>query len=270
MRKLTKTFENYAKNARNDRSVRGPLAFLKEILLVTLINFKEIRLRGVFAAVLTVFLPVGIVVFLSIAQPNLPMDLKMRFIIGNVMVAIMQTCVGNLGGKIAQIKWYGGSEYYYVLPINRIALMYGILINSLIMTIPGVLAVLLAGSLFYGVTYSFHPILILLFVEIVLAFCGIGFLFGMKSKHPGQATAFSQAATFFLMFGTPVYYSAYSLPVLYRKFISLMPTPYATDAFLKIVLNNVDLSIWTDILALGIFSCISMFIISRATKWTEN
>ncbi len=269
VRKLSKNFDTYVEVARHGEDSKSFVKFIKDVLMLTVINLKEIRLSGVFAAILSILLPVGIVIFMSIAQPNLPLDVRMRFIIGNVLVSVLQTCVSALGGRIAQIKWYGGAEYYFVLPISRISLMYGLLLNHLILTIPGILAVLTAGAIFYNVTYHFSPLLILVFVEMILALCGIGMFIGMKSRHPGKATALAQGASFFLMFGTPVYYSVYALPHFYRYFVRLMPTTYASDAVAQIIRGIVNQEVWLDVLALGIFSVISLFIISRATKWTE-
>lgn len=263
-------FEDFADILRVKGNIRKLAKMLRDIIVLATINFKEIRVTGVFSVVLSVFMPVGVVVFLSIAQPNMPTEMRLKWILGNVIISIVQTCIGNLGGRIAQIKWFGGAEYYFVLPIKRVSLMYGILINYLMLTIPGIIAVLTAGALCFKVSYHFHPVLLLLFLEMIIAFCGIGFLIGMKSRNVGQAAALSQAVSFFLMFLTPVYYSIYSLPPFYRWFAHLMPTTYGTQGICAVIMNNMGSTVWTDTLALGIFAVLSLIIINQATRWTED
>ena len=269
--KNTVNFENFPEILRvKQDNTRKLSKMLKDIFTIATINFKEIRISGVFSIILSVLMPVGVVVFLSIAQPNMPTEMRLKWILGNVIVSILQTCVGNLGGRIAQIKWYGGSEYYFVLPIKRVALMYGILINYLILSLPGIFAVLAAGAICYKVTYAFHPLLIVIFLEMIIAFCGFGFLIGMKSRNTGQAVALSQAISFFLMFLTPVYYSIYSLPLAYRWFAQMMPTTYATHGVASIIMNDMSPAVWTDAGVLAIFCIISLFIINQATRWTDD
>jgi ABC-2 type transport system permease protein len=100
-------------------------------------------------------------------------------VLGGVMIAFWLNVVWLMAGQLYWEKDQGNLELYFTAPMHLMSILAGMAIGGLVMTSSRALAVIVIGSLLYGVTYDVQQpwTLVAVFVLTMIPLYGLGMLF---------------------------------------------------------------------------------------------
>ena len=132
----------------------------------------------VFFEILLPFLAVSAFVFVYRAL-EAPEEYIGFVVIGGAMTAFWLNVVWMMAAQFYWEKDQGNLELYFTAPMHLMSILAGMAIGGLVMTSSRALAVILIGSLVYGVTYDVSDpwTLLAVFVLTMIPLYGLGMLF---------------------------------------------------------------------------------------------
>lgn len=148
----------------------------------------------VFFEILLPFLAVSAFVFVYRAL-QAPEEFIGFVVLGGAMTAFWLNVVWMMAAQFYWEKDQGNLELYFTAPMHLMSILAGMAIGGLVMTSSRALAVILIGSLVYGVTYDVRdPILLVaVFLLTMIPLYGMGMLFaslflmwGREAHHLAQ------------------------------------------------------------------------------------
>jgi ABC-2 type transport system permease protein len=132
----------------------------------------------VFFEILLPFLAVSAFVFVYRAL-DAPEDFVGFVVLGGAMTAFWLNVVWMMAAQFYWEKDQGNLELYFTAPMHLMSVLAGMAIGGLVMTSSRALAVIVIGSLLYGVTYDVRDplLLVVVFVLTMIPLYGMGMLF---------------------------------------------------------------------------------------------
>ena len=132
----------------------------------------------VFFEILLPFLAVSAFVFVYRAL-DAPEEFVGFVVLGGAMTSFWLNVVWMMAAQFYWEKDQGNLELYFTAPMHLMSVLAGMAIGGLVMTSSRALAVIVIGSLLYGVTYQIEQplLLIAVFVLTMIPLYGLGMLF---------------------------------------------------------------------------------------------
>jgi ABC-2 type transport system permease protein len=132
----------------------------------------------IFFEILLPFLAVSAFVFVYRAL-DAPEEYIGFVVIGGAMTAFWLNVVWMMAAQFYWEKDQGNLELYFVAPMHLMSILAGMAIGGLVMTSSRALAVILIGSLVYGVSYGVEEpwTLVAVFILTMIPLYGLGMLF---------------------------------------------------------------------------------------------
>ncbi|PIE76963.1 MAG: hypothetical protein CSA13_01955 [Clostridiales bacterium] len=113
-------------------------------------------------------------------------------------------------------------------------------------------------------------LILVIFICIVIM-SGIGSVIGTFSEKYQTSYTLSLVAMFFVMFGTPVYYSMDALPQFVQVFQRMLPFSYALEAIRSLMIDGrLTQTVIVDILILVVFMIVSLLFTKKFFTWKKR
>jgi ABC-2 type transport system permease protein len=180
----------------------------------------------------------------------------------------------------AQFYWekeMGNLELYLIAPVARMAILLGMAVGGIFLTATRAVAILVAGTLVFGVTYQIAswPLLIAVFCLTMSAVYGLGMLssslfmmFGREAWH--TANLFQEP----VYFVTGFYFPVRSLGNIAALSASVVPLTLGLDAIRQLVFSGTPVNpLFSVRLELGLLAFLTVALnwaAVKALRYMEN
>ncbi|MCL6432237.1 MAG: ABC transporter permease [Anaerolineae bacterium] len=228
------------------------------------------RTRWFWFVVQMTFLPLVFVVFLWLLLGRTNPEAMLYVITGNVTQSLATAGMLSLGQEIGSMKDYHTFDFFAALPVGKVAFVMATLVRSMLFTLPSALFVLIVGSLCFGLSFTFHPVLLLVVPLGGLALSGLGALVGFYSPNGRVAGLATQVLNPLIVFLTPVFVPRSALPPAIAIPSVLVPTTHFAEALRAGLRGVVDGQAWTALGILAGFSLLSLWIVSFKIEWRSR
>ncbi len=231
------------------------------------------RLSGWLVAniLFSMVIPFGVILMISLASPTITNELGIIYISGNIITSISNLCITSLAQSLIGMRSKNGFEHLATLPIYKLSPLIGRFVSSAIGTIPSLILMPVIGMALFKVRFSMSIWLIIVIMISIITMTGIGAIIGTCIDNYEKSNTISMIMMFFVMFGTPVYYSLDSLPYAIRIFQRLLPFSYSLEAMRHLmmtpVLNRVVIQ---DLIVLVVFMIISLGLTAKFFSWRQR
>ncbi|GAB4326454.1 MAG: ABC transporter permease [Candidatus Zixiibacteriota bacterium] len=159
-------------------------------------------------------------------------------VVSGAMIAFWQNILWSMAAQFYWEKEMGNLELYLIAPVSRMSIMLGMAVGGLFLTATRAVAILVAGSLIFGVNYEVSSWLALVgvFCLTMSALYGLGMLssslfmlFGREAWH--TANLFQEP----IYFLTGFYFPVRSLGSAVALAASAIPLTLGLDAIRQLV-----------------------------------
>jgi len=186
---------------------------------------------------------------------------------GAAIFAVANDGIYTMAVRIGSMKKEGMLLYYASLPINKVAFVMAIMLSRLSVTLPGMIAPMLFGSLIYKIDLNFSLWIVLLLPLTALALSAIGMALGSIVNSLEMIQIIVNLLLFVLIMAAPVFIPWQSLPIPLKLLGYLLPPSYAADALRHVLSGTIDVGFYIDIAVLSLMTLISFVILNRWLNW---
>jgi ABC-2 type transport system permease protein len=234
------------------------------------IQFSTVRTGWQWIFLTSSAIPLGILFFMSFVAPKSQHSLVLYFITGNVVVALMLNPLFMLSGQLSWARQSKAFDFYAGLPISRAALIIAGIAVSVLFTIPGTVLLLILGMMFFHLWVLPSPLIVLVMLLSPTALSGIGAMIGVLA--PSQQVAGVTANLFLLvvMFLSPIFTPASTLPAVLQITSKLLPTTYSADALRQTLSGRLTGAFALDLLILLVFSVGTIYLVTERLDWRSR
>jgi len=227
----------------------------------------EIRTRWFWFIFQMTFVPVSFLLFLWLLIGRDDPAAMLYVITGNVTQGIAMSGMLSLGQEIGGMKDAQTFEFFASLPVSKLGFISAMLFRATVFTIPASVLVFVVGSLFFDLSFQFHPLLLLLIPLGGLSLSGLGALVGFYSPNGKVAGLATQVLNPIIVFLAPVFIAREALPPLLDTTSSFIPTTYLAEALRDCVTGTVGPQTYLAILVLGGFAIVSLWLVAAKVDW---
>ena len=247
--------------ARLRRSLRDVQFLFLEVLL-------ETRRTWMFHLITSVVIPFAMVYGITRIGSGMTDDLSLLYIVtGSAVFAVSAEGISRMAVRLAFMKQSGAITYYASLPASKTAFVTAETCLRMILVVPGVIAPMVAGHLFYGMTFQFSPWLLLLFPLLPLALSAVGVALGSLVDSPDVIYTVADLVLFIVVLAAPVYIPADRLPLALQWLGYLFPPTYAAEALRLGLTGDIGAAFFRDVAVLFGMAVASFFLIGRFLPW---
>jgi ABC-2 type transport system permease protein len=228
----------------------------------------EIRTIWYWYFIFSLFLPLAMVFGFARMGSGLTDRASLIYIIsGSAIFSVANDGLYTVAVRIGSMKKEGMLLYYASLPISKIAFVVAIVLARLVVTLPGMLAPLVFGSVVYHIDLDFSPWIVLLLPLMALAMCSIGMALGSFINSLELIQIVVNMLLFMLVMAAPVFIPMESLPAPMQILGYLLPPTYAADALRHALNQTIGTAFYTDIAVLTGMIILSFFVLNRWLRW---
>lgn len=248
--------------------VQGLRKFGVDLKYLWLEQMLEIRTIWYWYFIFSLVLPLAMVFgFTRIGSGLTDVNSLIYIISGSAIFSVANDGLYTMAIRIGSMKKEGMLLYYASLPINKVAFVTAIMVSRLSVTLPGMIAPMLFGSLIYKVDLHFSVWIVLLLPLTALALSAIGMALGSLLNSLEMIQIIVNLLLFVLIMAAPVFIPWEALPVPFKLLGYLLPPSYAADALRRVLSGAIDVGFYIDIAILSFMTLISFVILNRWLNW---
>lgn len=207
-------------------------------------QMSEVRENWYLYLLFSVFLPVMLVFGFTHMGSGLTDHTSLLYIISGAMTfSIASDALYGTAMRIGEMRVEGSLVYYVTLPIHFSAFILAFMLSRLMITLPGMVAPIAVGVLFYHLELQPHVILLLVLPLSAFCFTTIGLVIGTLINDIALIQMVVNALLFVLVMLAPVFIPLSSLPVPLQAVAYLLPMTHAAAVLRAGLMGEVGWSV---------------------------
>jgi len=242
---------------------------LTEILCVFRIQLMSMRAEvGPFLLAGLVF-PAGMYLFANAVSgsENAHQQNRLRFLAGSIIFSLSLTSISWLGYLLLENRFTGRLKLLATLPLAPSSYISGMLVFAFVQATLSTVTLIVVGRAL-GVPTRPTIMLVPVLMLTVLTFCGLGAVIAARARSFTQGSLLTDALGAGLVFLSPVYYTAESMPASMRTVCGFLPTTFAARAVQTTLTGGYQVS--SELVALGLMALATLSLGFRLTRWREE
>lgn len=235
-----------------------------DLLLIELTNWRWSWRSMIITSLLT---PLGSMVALSVFARDSGTQSLAYVLTGNLVLSLIFGNQNNVQSHIAYIRFMGMLDFFATLPIRKQSLILAVLFAFLGLSLPSLIATLLFGVWFLGLSLSISPLILLVIPLSALPMAGVGAWIGATVRTPQEGGSLSLVVSLGLMAIGPVVVPPERLPAILLFLGHFSPATYAASALRQTLLGPITHQLWWDMAALLGFAFLTFWLVERKMDW---
>ena len=230
----------------------------------------EMRTTWLWNGLFSLFMPLAMVFGLARIGAGLRDPESMLYILSGTLVFTVATeGISTMALRMGYMKREGMLLYYASLPIGRLPLVASVVSSRLLVTLPGLLAPIVASSLLYGYDVAVTPWVIVVLFLCCLSLATIGMALGLAIPTLELTVAITNTIIYVLLLGAPIFIPARSLPVPLRALSFALPPTYAADALRRAFTGATDAVFYLELLVLAALTALGLLVVQSWLRWQD-
>ncbi|HWI64613.1 MAG TPA: ABC transporter permease [Symbiobacteriaceae bacterium] len=245
-------------------SRRLPLQHFGRLVRVMLAEYRSMWAIQAFFGFL---MPLGMIYLLKYMGGAASPERAIFVLGGNLVSSIAYGPVMFLIGRIGYNRQARSFDYWANLPVAPLTWVLAMSTVSLMLALPGLIAVFLTGSWLLGFPLVRGLAVAPLIPLATLSLTGIGAFLGAYAKNLQVANIMGNAVVGFVSFLSPIMIPLEVMPLPLQYLARLVPTTYAADAFRSALAGNFGPALAYDVLILVLLMAVSLVAVHRRLNW---
>jgi ABC-2 type transport system permease protein len=249
---------------------RQPQPFLTQLFDLTLIQLSNWRWSWRNTIVIGMIVPLISMVALSSFAGKQDEEALTYVFIGNLVLALLFSHQGRVASNFAYMRQSGMLDYFATLPIYNVSLILGTLTAFFVLFLPSLLVTMLAGHWLLGLELHLHPLCLLILPLVSAPLAGLGAYIGTLTRRPEDSMSINQVITLVFLGMGPVMIPPDRLPGWLLTLGWFSPANYAASALRQVILGPVTARLWLDVVAMLLFTVVSLWLVSKRMDWRQK
>lgn len=244
-----------------------PLRLWEQLITLFFIELTNWRWSWRLIIFMGTLTPLFLIFFLGIFARDSGAEPLGYILTGNIILSMLFSHMGLIQNRFIFMRFSGTLDYYATLPIQRILVFWALILSSFVLSLPTVLIVVVVGSAILKITLNLHPLILVVLPMSMFPLAGVGAIIGVSVRTLRGGESLNRFITLLLWGLGPVMLPPDRLPEVILFLSRLNPTCYAASAFQQTLLGPMKQDIVPDLVALGLFSGISFWVVRRNMQW---
>jgi ABC-2 type transport system permease protein len=237
------------------------------IALVLLADYRSTWIIQVFFGFV---MPLGMIYLTKYVGGDLTRERAVFILGGNLVGSIAYGPVMLLINRIGWGRQIRTFDYWANLPVNPLTWVLALSAVSLLLALPGLVAVYVTGCLLLGLPFASGLAILPMVPLATLSLTGVGAFLGAYAKNGQVANVIGNIVVGFVSFLSPIMIPLEYMPVPMQWIARLVPTTYAADGFRAALAGNFGPALAYDILILVLLMVVSLVAVHRKLDWRAN
>lgn len=212
-------------------------------------------------------MPLGMIYLTKHVGGDLTRERATFILGGNLVSSIAYGPVMLLINRIGFGRQVRSFDYWANLPVSPLTWVLAMSAVSLLLALPGLVAVFIAGCLMLGLPFATAPALLPMIPLATLSLSGIGAFLGAYAKNLQVANIIGNTVVGFVSFLSPIMIPIEHMPLPMQWIARLVPTTYAADGFREALAGNFGPALAYDMLILVLLMVVSLVAVHRKLNW---
>lgn len=234
------------------------------IVLVLLADYRSTWTIQVFFGFV---MPLGMIYLTKYVGGELTHDRAVFILGGNLVSSIAYGPVMLLINRIGFGRQVRSFDYWANLPVSPLTWVLATSVVSLLLALPGLVAVFVTGCLMLGLPFASGLAILPMIPLATLSLTGIGAFLGAYAKNLQVANVIGNMVVGFVSFLSPIMIPIEHMPMPLQWIARLVPTTYAADGFRAALAGNFGPALAYDMLILVLLMVLSLFAVHRKLDW---
>jgi ABC-2 type transport system permease protein len=220
--------------------------------------------------VLGIVAPMFSIVALGAFAPQTDYQSRVYILTGNLVLALTFELMGKMTNHFAYMRVMGTLDFLATLPVKKGLLILSVITSFLVLSIPAIVTIVVAGSLILKVKLQPHPLLLVVVPFVALPLANLGALIGLITKSAESALAINRVLSLLMIIIGDVLLPPMTLPKTAYFVGWLSPATYSASVIRQTLIGPVDFKrLGIDLVALLLFSIITFLITSKRIRWSS-
>lgn len=234
---------------------------------ITLVLLADYRSTWTIQVFFGFVMPLGMIYLFKYLGGDLTRERAIFILGGNLVTSIAYGPVMLLINRIGFGRQVRSFDYWANLPVSPLTWVLAMSAVSLLLALPGLVAVFVAGCLLLGLPFSSGLTILPMIPLATLSLTGVGAFLGAYAKNLQVANIMGNAVVGFVSFLSPIMIPMEHMPLPMQWIARLIPTTYAADGFRTALAGNFGPALAYDMLILVLLMIVSLFAVHRKLDW---
>lgn len=188
---------------------------------------------------------------------------------GILAMSIMQSSIGGIANSFVVLRERGVLRRIRVTPFPLTSFIAARIASQFVVALCQAAILLGLATLFFDVEVVGSLLGVAVFVLLgCLAFLTIGFLVAGVSGKQESASALAQLISFPMLFFSGIFFPLDQAPTWLQELAKILPLTYLADGLRQVMVYGASfVSLWGDVLALGVTVVIGFVLAARSFRW---
>ncbi|MDF2629140.1 MAG: type transporter [Symbiobacteriaceae bacterium] len=234
---------------------------------ITLVLLADYRSTWTIQTFFGFVMPLGMIYLFKYIDSGLTQERAVFILGGNLVTSIAYGPVMLLMNRIGWSRQIRSFDYWANLPVSPLTWVLAMSAVSLLLALPGLIAVYVMGCLLLGLSMAGGLALLPLIPLATLSLTGVGAFLGAYAKNYQVANVLANAVVGFVSFLSPIMIPMEHMPAPMQWIARLVPTTYAADGFRSVLAGNFGPGLAYDILILVLLMVVSLVAVHQKLNW---
>lgn len=189
---------------------------------------------------------------------------------GNIILSLMFTNLSRMANRFAFMREVGSLDYFATLPIQRAALVAGVLSSFFLISLPAVILTIIFSTYYLNIALQINPLLVVVLPLVGMSLAGTGAFIGVTARGQDEAVTYGQVVSLLLLVIGPVMVPPERLPGILDWLGWFSPATYGASALRQTLLSPMTHRVWLDILALIAITTGFLGLVGRRMDWRQR
>lgn len=253
-----------------NRRTNQPQPVLKQLASIFIMELMNWRWSWRFTLVIGMIAPIIFTIMIGALAQTASAETISYWLTGNIILSLMFTNLSRMANRFAFMREVGSLDYFATLPIQRSALVAGVLSSFFLISLPAVILTVIFSAIYLDITFHPHLLLVVVLPLVGMALAGTGAFIGVTARSQDEAVTYGQVVSLLLLIIGPVMMPPDRLPRILDWFGWLSPATYAASALRQTLIGPVTPRFWIDVAALIVITIGFLWLVGRRMDWRQR
>jgi ABC-2 type transport system permease protein len=179
--------------------------------------------------IVQLMIAVGFIIGIGFFYPEMTPDIAKYLTTGAPTISLLMVGLVMVPQVVSQGRMLGTFDYIWSLPVPRLVFVAADATVWILVSLPGVIASLILGSIYFHFGLEFSPLIIPAIALTAMTGTFIGYSIAHAAPKPQMAQIATQVIVFAIMLFSPIMYPIGQLPDWMQAIHRVLPVKYMAD-----------------------------------------
>ena len=251
------------------RAMNHPQPFLTQLMTIFMMELMNWRWSWRFTMTICLIAPLVFTFMIGALADSAQRESLSYWMVGNIVLSLMFTNLSRMANRFAFMRSVGTLDYFATLPVQRAAVVAGVLLSFFVISLPAVITTIFFSAFYLAIPLQVHPLLLVVLPLAALSLAGTGAFIGVMARSQDEAITYGQVLSLLLLIMGPVMMPPSNLPQVMQWIGWGSPATYGSSALRQTLLGPITSRLWLDLIVLISITGGLLWFVGKRMDWRQ-